>query len=279
MARATTSVGLLVLGLLASAASARADDAALGAPPFPHVRAEGYVRVGATSGFLQTPKGGQPGTTTERRPALDEIGADLGEEIGVRAETAWRRHEVHLDLALLLLGGSDKLRDGFVSQGATFGAGTSIDSSSWIGRYRLGYAYRFDLPLGRAGCLVVRPGASLEGLHVHDRLTGEGGASVRRTYLHVAPALDLRVGWRPAAVPRVFLEAGASQTLSFLYSDASRMNTFESTLRVGCDLSSRTSLYVETGFRRSDWRDAQTVPNHVHVTFGPWFGVGFTYRF
>lgn len=245
----------------------------------PHLEVEAYWRIGPTDGFLQTPRGGKPGTTSPRRPALDEIGVTTGTELGLAASTTWKRHEIAFRGDILYLGGEAVLGQDLTSQDDLFPAGTEIRSKSFLGTYRLTYRYRLDLPLGGRERLVVKPGIGITGLQVSYQTSGFMGRDTDRTYTHGGPHLDLGVSWRPSGTSKLKLEAMASQTLGFLLSGGNQLDILEARLRLTYDVGCGWKIFGETGYRRTDWRDDQEVPNHIHVEYGPWFGFGAGYRF
>jgi hypothetical protein len=247
--------------------------------PCVHLDVEAYWRIGPSDGFLQTPRGGEPGTSSSRRPTFDELGVGTTTELGIAAATTWRRHEIAFEWDLMLLGGESVLARDLVSQGDAFPAGTTFESDSWIGTYRLGYRYRIDVPLWGCERLVVKPGVGVTALDVNYQTTGSNFRDTDRSYMHGGPHLDLGVAWRPGGSSRFVVEARASQTLAFVLGDSNRMDILEGRLRLKYEPNPCWNLIFETGWRRTDWRDNQDMPNHIHVEYGPWFGFGLGVHF
>lgn len=243
------------------------------------IEAEAFVRAGPVRGFLQTPNGGQPGTTSPRRPSLSETGADGAGEAGLRIRAIYRRSELFLEGSGLSFGGDDLLGQDLVSQGSDFPAGTFVDSRSGLSLFRLGYRYRFDVRTGSRGGLQIRPGIGVTGLGVGYRLDGANGARADRSYFHMAPHIDLALEWRPCVTSRWWLSGSVGQTLTCLLPDSNQMNMFDANLRVNFDFARRWTAFLETGYRYIDWRDDQTVQNHIHVEYGPFIGAGLGFRF
>ncbi len=240
---------------------------------------EVYARVGKARGFLQTPKGGRPGTTSSRRPNLREMDAQGAGELGFRLRATYRRSELFIEGSALSLSGYDVLAEDLVSQGSRFPAGTLVDSSSALGIWRLGYRYRFDVRTGRRGGLQIRPGIGATGLWVDYRLDGSNFARADRSYFHVAPHVDLALEWRPCVTSRWWLSGSVGQTLPFLMPDTNQMNLFDANVRVNFDFAKRWTAFLETGYRYVDWHDAQTVENHIQVNYGPFIGAGLAFKF
>ena len=304
MSRWTLSLRTLLLalgGLVLAASGARADtwplDAASGdvssgavtraAIPAWHrpwpccvkLEVEVYARAGKASGYLQTPRGGQPGTSSVRRPTVGELDAEGAGEIGFRIRALYRRSELFLEAGGLSLAGCNVLGEDLVSQGSLFPAGSSVDSSSGLGIWRLGYRYRFDVRTGRRSGLEIRPGAGLTGLWVDYRLDGSNYAVADRSYFHVAPHVDLALAWRPCVTSRWWLSGSVGQTLTFVMPETNQMNLFDANLRVNFDFAKKWTAYLETGYRTIDWHDAQPMENHIHVKYGPFVGLGLSFQF
>lgn len=155
------------------------------------------VQLGAwatsVAGYVQTPRGGRPFSTSQRRPTLNELGLDgLSLVPDIDLALSLKGHELHLHHNLLQLQGSTSLRRGLISQGLSFGAGERIRSRLTMQLVRFGYRLRWlQLELG---------GWSLQpelGLTINTfRYTidpGGGGESVDRGYAFGAPYLGLRV--------------------------------------------------------------------------------------
>jgi hypothetical protein len=69
------------------------------------------------------------------------------------------------------------------------------------------------------------------------------------------------------------------QSLWFLLPDSNQTDLFDAVLRAEYDLSRTWSFHLETGFRHFEFEDAQDLPNHPEVDFGPWVGLGVSARF
>src|SRR2546426_471163 len=68
------------------------------ADPLVTITAEGGVFYGSVGGFLQTPNGGAPGTSSSHRPTLHELGIDdaVLYEAGLRAQRSYAKAAVRL---------------------------------------------------------------------------------------------------------------------------------------------------------------------------------------
>src|SRR5262245_28907593 len=100
---------------------------------------------GPANGQLQTPSGGEPGSTSKERPTLEELGIETASVFDVSATAGWGPHELYIGGQWICLSGSATLDQTLISQGMTFPAGTSVDSSVQFDWYRFGYRYRIEL--------------------------------------------------------------------------------------------------------------------------------------
>lgn len=250
--------------------------------PLPEAAPQGIAatlryRAGPTSGSLQTGQGGKPGTSSPGRPTLEEIGVDRGEEVGAEIGLVRGHHEWRVDASALLLDGEAVLEEDLISHGETFPAGTRVDSSSWFGFWSLAYRYRFELAVGAANQLFVKPGGGLTGFTYDYELEGDNGAFASRGYSHGAPHVELELQWRPAP-HRWYLTADVRQTLGWATGGSQRVDLFEGLVGAHYTLLRSWELQLEGGYRHLQFEDEQTLPNDLDVRFGPFAGVVLSWR-
>jgi hypothetical protein len=94
-----------------------------------HASFDGSFRYGNISGFLQIPKGGGPGTTSNERPTFHEIGINQAPVGSTALTLEWGNHEIYTGANFIRLSGKDTLASTLISNGATFPAGSSVDAS------------------------------------------------------------------------------------------------------------------------------------------------------
>src|SRR5882724_5812825 len=90
--------------------------------------ASGGFLYGPVKGFIQTPAGGQPGSTSHNRPRLGELGIDAASVGVVNVSGEWGAHEAFVGAEIIRLGGTGTLRSDLVTHGTTFAAGTDVRS-------------------------------------------------------------------------------------------------------------------------------------------------------
>jgi hypothetical protein len=149
--RTACSRPALVLTLLLLAPGAFGGEIAR--PLRARVTAAGWLA--SLEGFLQTPTGGERGTTTPDRPTTSEIGLDglnvlptVDTELIVLDDHGLRFSFVGVDLS-----GDDTLRTRLVSQGQTFPAGARVRGGLEVPVFRFGYRARW-LPILPGGWVL-----------------------------------------------------------------------------------------------------------------------------
>src|SRR4051812_40851366 len=79
--------------------------------------AEARYLYGPVKGKLQTPTGGNPGTTTNNRPTLKELGFEHASVPDVSGTADFGNHRVYAGYRFLRLSGSSTLDQPLISQG------------------------------------------------------------------------------------------------------------------------------------------------------------------
>ncbi|NOX56102.1 MAG: hypothetical protein GXP27_17005 [Planctomycetes bacterium] len=118
-------------------------------PPFLSVTVQGGVWVSRLNGHLQTPAGGQLGTTSSHRPRVEEIGLDGTDWMPLLdARLRWAgKHEIHVSYVWIDRSGADVLQKTLISQAQTFPAGSAVRSHFGLDTLRVGYrpiGWRWD---------------------------------------------------------------------------------------------------------------------------------------
>lgn len=231
---------------------------------------------GNVDGSVQTPAGGEPGTTSSHRPTLSEIGIDTASTYDVQVLAGIDDNEFYAGGQWIRMAGSATLDETLVSQAQTFATGSQVSSEVDLDWYRFGYRRRMSLGGRRDWTLWPSVGAAF--LDFHYRLRGEG-ASADRTYIKGNAQFGLETEWRPAgrrfALSLILLGCPPIST-SF-----PQMNVEE--LRIKYRLIERGNSDLELSggiaFEQILYEDSQTTPNRIRADFGPMFVVGLNWSF
>jgi hypothetical protein len=253
-----------------SAAAETAEDRA-------HFSLDASYLYGPAEGFVQTPSGGNPGTTSHHRPKLDEIGIDDASIADAELRGGRGPHELYLGGQWVRLSGDDTLDDDLTSQARSFAAGTSVSSDLKLDWYRAGYRYRFnwDQPDGRP-LFSVAPSVGATLLDFQYQLDG-GGEKADRSYIKAAPQMGVDAEWhltdRWSLVGDVLCSLPIPNMPFILKSElAVRYRVLR---RRGCDVNAELGVAYE----QIHYEDDQQVPNHVEVDLGPLLLVGLEFKF
>jgi hypothetical protein len=249
------------------------------------VSVEGLYLYGPIYGSVQTPSGGEPGTTSPKRPRLSEIGIDDAHVADAALTLGTGNHGLYLGAQFIELSGAATLESTLVSQANTFTAGTRVESDVSLDWYRAGYRYRWVLDPGQgnqpAFTLYPSVGAALLTFDYKLKEAGDaaGGPRVSRSYSKALPQLGLTAEWRPGAGP-LAVSAGA---MGFPAIGSATPEIFTESLLLKYQFLHQPALDVEgvvgVQFEQFYYRDDQPVPNRIDVDLGPLLVVGLHVEF
>jgi len=220
---------------------------------------------GPVHGFVQTPKGGAPGTTSYHRPRLSELGIDRAAFPDVRLCVSRGNDELSLEARFLRLSGGAVLQEPLVSYDTFFPAGTDVDASIDMDTWWLGYGRR--VPLSDAARLDLVPGGGLMLWQFDYRISPEDLPESRRAYAHVAPFLSARLEWNPEG--RFRLEGSARASLPVGTGPFDVALEARASFRIWGDSKGGGRLFLGVSHERVSKKDNQPVPNDVEITIGP----------
>jgi hypothetical protein len=240
---------------------------------------EGTYLYGNVHGSLQTPAGGNPGTTSSKRPTFGEIGIHQLNIADVSGVIGTGPHELYGGAQFIRPSGDATLGSALVTNGVTFPAGTRVHSDVNLDWYRFGYRYDWviDRGSGERPEWTIYPSAGGAIFTFDYRLTG-GGQRASRSYAKALPQLGLAVDWRPRGGP-LALSAGAmgfpqiSSIPAILVEQASAR--YRLLRRDGFALEG----FVGVQWEQIYYEDSQRVPNRIHADLGPLLQVGLTAGF
>jgi len=246
----------------------------------PRFYVEGKFFFGPIDGYVQTPAGGEPGSTSHNRPRLGELGihdAYIGQ---VTAAGLWGHNEVFGGAEIIRLSGDNTLDSDLVTHGTTFTAGTSVSSDVSLDWYRIGYRYHFDLlpAANNVPQLLLAPYADAAFWDFNYDISG-GGAHTSRGYIKPTVQLGIQAAWAPGG-GRFSLAADLSASPPGI----------SSVPFIAAEQIDARYRFVETGrfsasglvgvrFEQFNYEDNQTVSNHVHADLGPMGVVGVVMEF
>ena len=261
LARSRTVLGILAAAWAWCAWPAFADEPDDGSPAFDfELRGSGFY--GRLTGFVQVPLGGEPGTTSPRRPTLREIGIEDTAFYEVDARAHWRHLLVYAGWSGLEPSGSATLTEPLVSHGVTFPAGSPVHSDLRLDVGEVGVGWRFEFPEQRL-TLTPKLGFALFDFSYSLR---SPDAHASRAYNDGAVRLGAEAALRLGEAFSFELEGAASLPIAHMAQLADVIGRVSYHLPLPGPL--RASVFLGSGIRWIEFEDSQTVPNHTHVRTG-----------
>ncbi len=270
------AVILMMLILLPGRARGQAVDQRAGW----HLTGESSWLYGPAKGRVQTPSGGDPGTTSDDRPTLSELNVEIVKMVDAEIRGGKGDHEIYFGRQWILFEEDATLDWDLLTQGRLFEAGTDVETDLMFNTWRLGYRYRIqrgDEP-GIEFPVEIHSRFGVAMLDFHYQLDGPGpdADDVDRAYRKAAVQLGVELDWH---VNRWFTLGGdASWTLPFtshpLIATASVTGHFTLYEKRG----SRLSAFVGAGYEKIMFEDDQEIPNELNLDLGPMMIVGLELR-
>ena len=242
-----------------------------------HASLDGSFRYGNISGFLQIPKGGGVGSTSNDRPRFNEIGIHQA-PIGDAALTlGWDNNEIYAGARFVRLSGKDTLSSTLISNGTTFPAGSPVNANTQLDWYRGGYAYRLSYGNDEGARMSFYPAAGFALFSFDYRLDSPASLTAARSFAKAAPQLGFRAEWSPGgpfSLSADLLSSLAFSTLPLLFS-----TDLTGGYQLWGQANHGAQVYLGLGYEMIQCEDNQSVPNHIKANIGPELVVGLKLSF
>jgi hypothetical protein len=232
------------------------------------------LSYGPVDGSVQTPAGGEPGSSSPGRPTLDELGIDRTSFYDVLAGLQWRRFRFYLGYQAIDLSGQAVLSESLTTHNVTFPAGTSVDSDIRFNLLRMRAGWKFSLAHGR---LELFPIGELGVLDFSYDISG-GGEMTSRDYAKGYLGFGLAGRYRINARVSAILNAQASVPISNTPQISALTGGFEFNL-LPASRNARPSVFLGGGAQRIEYQDDQALPNDIDVDLGPFITAGLSVSF
>jgi hypothetical protein len=243
-----------------------------------HLTLDSKWMYGPVKGRLQTPSGGQPGTTDGDRPTLSELGIDIASILDTEIRPGIGDHEMYIGGQWVRFEEEATLDQDLTSQGRFFPAGSRVESDVKFDWYRLGYRYRVQKG-DEAGIEFPVEIHSRFGVALLDfgyELDGPGSTRVDRHYRK--PALQMGVDMEWHATKKFSVAGEFTWTLPFksmpLIITTNLTGKFKLLEKDGRELNA----YIGAGYQKISFHDSQQVRNDINADFGPLLIVGLELR-
>lgn len=265
-------IALLCIGSCA-AAQARADEPAAPEPRPLELSLDASGFWGPINGYIQIPKGGNPGSTSSRRPTLHELGIDDAGFWDVTLRVRYGQFVAFGGYTGLELDSSGTLSQSLVSHDVSFAAGSPFTHATGLNTGYFGGGWRFDFYGGR---LQLMPEIDVAIFDFSYQLDSPG-ARAARAFTDAAVRLGAEGSWAFGHGFAVELAGVGSLPIGQTPQLASVTGRLSYALFPSGPV--RAKLFLGTGGRWIDFHDGQTVPNHIHVSSGPLVTGGFSISF
>ena len=238
--------------------------------------AEVTAGCGLVDGYLQTPRGGRPGSSSRKRPTLDELGIDAIGSGELRGSLGWGAHALSGSARITPISRQRTLGSSLVSQNTVFPQGAPVDLKARLDLYRIGYRYRLLLADGRGTTLRIEPEAGLLLFDFRYKLNDLSGGIADRSYMKGAIRLGTEILWNRGGRFSAGLRLGGSiplRSAPFVLS-AQGYGAF----RLWRWAGSEGEAMAGVGGDHLDYKDGQELPNHIRATRAPFFFLGLRVR-
>jgi hypothetical protein len=230
---------------------------------------------GPISGYIQTPLGGAPSSTSDKRPKFDELGIDMMTMVNLSLSAGLDSHHIYGSAHLVDLSGKSTLDEELIFHGRGYPAGTRVKSDVNLNWYEIGYQYNIHFGKERMN-LRMAPTVAFALWDFRTELESNGGKN-SRSYIKGTPRLGLDFEWFPAK--RFSISGKAIGSLPF--------NNMPHIYTVGLvgkynlmDINRfKISLFMGVEYNWVDFKDNQTEPNHVKANMGPLGLIGAEIKF
>lgn len=236
---------------------------------------DGSYLYGPINGYLQTPSGGTPGTTSNQRPTFKEFDLDNVGIPDISFHVSKGVHTLYAGTQLIRLQSETSLDNRLISQAKTYPAGSSVKLDAKLDWHRFGYQHLFRYGYGKKATFGFYPGIEFAIFDFHYKLNGQDNLSTDRRYMQGTLRFGGGAEWSPGG--RFSLSADTLVSIpipTFIFS----LNVMGKYQLWG-KADQGGALYLGVTYEIIDFEDSQEVPNHIRAEIGPMVHVKFQVNF
>ena len=230
-----------------------------------HLNFDASGLFGPVNGYVQTPLGGAPSSTSNKRPTFDELGIDRMMMVNLSLSAGMDSHFLYGTAHLVNLSETTTLDEELIFHGQEYPAGTRVKSDVNLSWYDIGYQYNIYFDKERTN-LRMAPTVAFTLWDFSTELESNSGRN-NRSYIKGTPRLGLDFEWFPA---KRFSISG--RAIAFL-----PLNNIPHIYTVGLvgkynfvEINRlKMLLFIGVEYIWIDFKDDQREPNHVKANMGP----------
>jgi hypothetical protein len=230
-----------------------------------HLLFDASGSYGPIQGYAQTPLGGAPSSTSNKRPKFEELGIDMMTMVNLSLSVGKDQHSIYGAVHLVDLNGDGTLDQTLIFHGKTYPASTRIKSDVNLSWYEIGYQYNIHFGKERSS-FNIAPTVAFALWDFSTELES-GGEKNNRSYMKGTPRIGLNLEWLPWKQFSVSGKAIGSVPLK------NTPDIYTLGLTGKYDLLSKDrlkiSLFAGVEYNLISYKDSQTVPNHIRAEMGP----------
>ena len=219
----------------------------------------GYAPI---SGHIQTPTGGDPGTSDMKRPTFEELGVDHTAYTDIDLYYRSRKYTPYIGMRLMTVDSSGLLEKDLTTRGQTFLEGESYDHETTFNIYRFGVKYDLAYLSPKVELAVMDFDYEFEST----------GIRVKRSYAKSAVRVGAEKTFKIDALDIMF-EASGSIPLS------NTPEIYTVTAGVKYWFAEYVNVGLELQYFYLDYEDEQDLSNHLRLEMQPAISVFLQYRF
>jgi hypothetical protein len=240
-----------------------------------HLDFDASGSFGPISGYLQTPAGGAPSSTSNKRPTFEELGIDMTTMINLSLSASRGSHSIYGAGHLVDLGGENTLDETLIFHGKEYPAGTRVKADVKLNWYEIGYQYHIHFGKERVN-LDVAPTIAFAVWDFSTELEANGEKN-SRSYVKGTPRIGLELEWYPMKWFTVSCKAIGSIPLENL----PNIYTASLTGKYSILNKDRLKILLFMGIEYDGiyYKDNQTKSNHIRADMGPLGIVGAEIKF
>jgi hypothetical protein len=243
-----------------------------------HFEFSAGLSYGSIDGYLQTPSGGNQGTTSHKRPTFDELGINTVLSFDGSVDAHWKMHTLTIGAQLNRFSEDSTIHDPLISQNISFPTNSEVDSDIRLDWYRFGYLYTFDLsPKDHKKTFFISPGVDIALLDFHYELKGHEDLHVDRAYKKGGPRLLCNVDWK--VIEGLDLQARASGSLPISNTPSIINLSLAAEKHLFSTPGITGSAYLGIAYEKIEYEDNQDVPNHIKAEMRPLVTTGLKMKF